>query len=321
MGIRFHLPGFRNNFPLNMVFMSMLKEFPQFFREGIEIGSFFGEFPTSLWNGGRYDNDDQCNAEYIKQVIKHINAQGVPIRYTFTNPLLTEEDLADEYCNFCMKAADNGMNEVLVVSPLLEQYIREKYPRFKINSSTCKEIKNMDALNEELKKDYNLVVLDYNLNNQFDLLEQIQDKGRCEILVNSCCIPNCPRRGEHYRYISKQQRICLANRELPEDKKKPVPRWSCSYGESNSLYEYRKYPTFVSPEDIWEKYVPMGFQNFKLEGRTANLFLLIDTYCYYFAKPEHRDEARLLLTANLQANKVIVVNKPKKGVFINPEKK
>ena len=74
-----------------------------------------------------------------------------------------------------MQAADNGMNEVLVVSSILESYIREKYPNFKINSSTCKEIRDIDNLNAELEKDYALVVLDYNLNNQFDLLEQIKD--------------------------------------------------------------------------------------------------------------------------------------------------
>ena len=45
------------------------------------------------------------------------------MRYTYTNPLLTREDLSDAYCNFCMKAADNGMNEVLVVSDILEEYI------------------------------------------------------------------------------------------------------------------------------------------------------------------------------------------------------
>lgn len=55
--------------------------------------------------------------------------------------------------------------------------------------------------------------------------------------------------------------------------------------------------------------------NFKLEGRTANLFLLVDTYCYYFAKPEYHDEARLLFLANLEANKIIAVNKPRKGVW------
>lgn len=52
MKVRFHLPGLRYNYPLNMMFLSMLKTFPKYFREGVEIASFFGEFPTSLWNGG-----------------------------------------------------------------------------------------------------------------------------------------------------------------------------------------------------------------------------------------------------------------------------
>ena len=104
-----------------------------------------------------------------------------------SQPLLTEADLDDEYCNFCMQAADNGMNEVLVVSPILEEYIRKKYPRFKINSSTCKEIRNIDDVNAELKKDYNLVVLDYNFNNDFKVLEKIASRAKCEIHVNACC--------------------------------------------------------------------------------------------------------------------------------------
>lgn len=315
MSVRFHLPGFRNNFPLNMLILKMLKAFPKFFREDIEIASFFGEFPTSLWNGGRYDNNDQCDAGYVHQVIKAVNAAGVSIRYTFTNPTITEADLADPYCNFCMKAGDNGKNEVLVVSPILEEYIRKTYPSYTVNSSTCKEIRSVEALNAELEKDYGLVVLDYNLNNRFDELEKITDKARCEVLINSCCIPNCPRRGEHYRFIAKQERTALANRTLPAAGQKQVSVWRCEYGEQNSLSKYKQYSTHVSPDAIWQKYVPMGFENFKIEGRTASLFLLVDTYCYYFAKPEFHDEARLLLLANLEANKIITVNKPKKGVW------
>ncbi|MCH5272522.1 MAG: hypothetical protein J1E35_02500 [Lachnospiraceae bacterium] len=316
MKVRFHLPGIRYNFPLNMLLLRLMENSPHFFREGLEIASMFGEFPTSKWNGGRFaGGGDQCNAEFIRAVIQKINEEGIPIRYTYTNPLLTEADLQDPYCNFCMKEADNGMNEVIVVSPILEEYIRKNYPNFKITSSTCKEIRDMDALNEELEKDYKYVVLDYNLNNQFDLLEQIKQKEKCEFLVNACCIPNCPRRGEHYRFVANQEMIALKNRKLPAGMQIEVPRWYCEYGEKTSLYIYKDYVTHISPEAIWETYVPMGFNNFKLEGRTANIFLLIDTYAYYFAKPEYRDEMRLLLTANLEANKVITVNKPKKGVW------
>lgn len=315
MSVKFHLPGFRNNFPLNMLTLKMLKTFPNFFREGIEIASFFGEFPTCLWNGGRYDANDQCDAGYVQQVIKTVNTAGVAIRYTFTNPSLTEDDLSDPYCNFCMKAGDNGKNEVLVVSPLLEEYIRKNYPSYTVNSSTCKEIRSIAALNDELAKDYGLVVLDYNLNNRFDELADITDKARCEVLVNSCCIPDCPRRGEHYRFIAEQERTALANRTLPAGKQKPVPVWRCEYGEQNSLSKYKNYPTHISPDAIWDKYLPMGFENFKIEGRTASLFSLVDTYCYYFAKPEYHDEARLLLLTNLEANKIITVNKPRRGVW------
>ena len=161
-----------------MLLVDLMEKSPEMFREGIKIASMFGEFPTSRWNGGRFNQGDQCNAKYIRGVIAAINGKGIPIRYTYTNPLLTEADLSDEYCNFCMQAADNGMNEVIVVSDILEEYIRKTYPGFKIISSTCKEIKNMNVLNAELAKDYKLVVLDYNLNNQFEKLEQIKDKDR-----------------------------------------------------------------------------------------------------------------------------------------------
>lgn len=314
--VRFHLPGLRYNYPLNMMTATMMKDRPQFFRENIEIGSFFGEFPTSRWNGGRFSNGDQCDAGFIRAVIKAYNGQGIPVRYTYTNPILNAYDLEDDYCNFCMEEADNGMNEVLVVSPVLEEYIRKKYPRFKVNSSTCKEIRDVDALNAELDKDYSLVVLDYNLNSEFDMLEKIKDPGRCEILVNAVCVPNCPRRGGHYKQIAKEQNAVLKNRCAPPDKQIPIPGWYCEYGDKNTFYTIQDYPTYVSPEAIWEKYVPMGFYNFKLEGRTANLFSLIDMYCMYLMRPERRDEGRLLLTVALQNSKIISVSKPRPSKFV-----
>ncbi|MBQ7954452.1 MAG: hypothetical protein IJ282_01760 [Lachnospiraceae bacterium] len=313
MSVKFHLPGLRYNYPLNMLLLSLLEKYPENFREGVEIASFFGEFPLSLWNGGRYSRGDQCDPNFVKGVIKNINSHGIPVRYTYTNPTITEKDLDDPYCNFCMQAADNGMNEVLVVSPILEKYIREKYPSFKVNSSTCKEIRDVEGLNKELEKDYALVVLDYNLNNKFELLEQIEDKGRCEILINACCTPNCQRRGAHYKAMAEMQRIELANRKLPPNKQIPVPpSWECPCEGMNNIYNIQNFPTFVSPQAIWEKYVPMGFQHFKIEGRTSNIFQILDTYCFYLFKPEKKDEMRFLLLTNLENNKIIQVNKPKK---------
>ena len=67
--VRFHLPGIRYNFPLNMFWVSLLKTHPEYFREGVEIASMFGAFPISLWNGGRLCDHDQCDAAYVRNVI------------------------------------------------------------------------------------------------------------------------------------------------------------------------------------------------------------------------------------------------------------
>ena len=309
--VRFHLPGLRYNYPLNMFWISMLKQYPEYFREGVEIGSFFGCFPFAIWNGGRLISHDQCDAAFVQNVVKNINAAGIPVRYTFTNPLLTKEDLDDPFCNFCMQAADNGMNEVIVVSPILEEYLREKYPSFQYNSSTCKEIKDAAQLEEELAKDYKYVVLDYNLNGNWELLENLQKKEKLEILVNAVCVPDCKRRGEHYKHIAKTQKIIQKNLKLPPERRTPTEPWYCEYGDKNCLYTIQDYSTFVSADAIWEEYVPRGINNFKIEGRTANLFSLIETYCYYMIRPEYVGQARLLLLKNLENMKVISVNKPR----------
>lgn len=341
--IKFHLPGLSFNYPLNMLLVDLMKTEPKFFREEIEIGSFFGEFPTSLWNGGRFNYGVQCPLEMVEAVVKNINDKGIPVRYTYTNPIIYEKDLEDPYCNFCMRVGDNGMNEVLVFSPVLEHYIREKYPNYKIASSTCKEIKNIDRLNEELKKDYYLVVLDQNLNHDFDFISQIEDKERMELLVNPGCGPHCARRGEHYIVVSAQQRVVLANREiragkdpravrdslpdyvkerLPEPAKKgqflkdssgaisiPLPEWECQIGYYNKPYSSKNNLNYIKAEDMWEKYVPLGFTNFKIEGRNGNPFTLVDCYADYLCRPQYRDEARYTLLMQLHNNDILGVNK------------
>ena len=184
------------------------------------------------------------------------------------------------------------------MSELLENYIRENYPNYKITSSTCKEIRDMDGVNAELEKPYNLVVLDYNWNNKFDELEKIKDKERCEILVNALCQPNCPRRGEHYKAIGKLQ-IDRCNAAYAAVGGKMQPKeFDCPF-MSRNIYDITELSTFISPEAIIEKYVPMGFKEFKLEGRSASDIDILETYMYYFAKPETRDKVRLEMLTKL----------------------
>lgn len=308
MQVKFHLPDFASQFKFNFVFATMLKNCPHYFREGVEIASIYGAFPQSLWNGGR-TSPGMCDTKFAGVVIRTLNKHGIPLRFTFTNPMLREEHLSDKFCNDIMKLADNGMNEVIVNSPLLEDYIRKTYPNYKLTSSTCKRITDTEKLMEEMKKDYSVVVLDYDFNNKFDILEKLPDKERMEILVNACCDPACKKRTEHYRILGLQQ-IAFCEHLAKNSSKKlnlkgnDIPDMYCKCAD-RTIFDIKELSTHISPDDIWEKYVPMGFNQFKIEGRTSTRLNLLETYLYYMIKPEYKDEVRFMLLYNLESNGVI----------------
>ncbi|MBE6862151.1 MAG: hypothetical protein E7497_04540 [Ruminococcus sp.] len=308
MKVKFHLPDFASQFKFNFVFATMLKNCPHYFREGVEIASIYGTFPQSLWNGGR-TVPGICDLQFAGIVIRTLNKNGIPLRFTFTNPMLKEEHLSDKFCNDIMKLADNGMNEVIVNSPLLEDYIRNTYPNYKLTSSTCKRITDVEKLREEMKKDYSIVVLDYDFNNKFDILEKLPDKERMEILVNACCEPGCKKRTEHYRILGLRQiafceQLAKSKKNKINIKESDLPDMYCKYAD-RSIFDIKGLSTHVSPDDIWEKYVPMGFNQFKIEGRTATRLNLLETYMYYMVKPEYRDEARCMFLINLENNGIV----------------
>ncbi len=314
---RFHLPSFAEFYKFNLVFAEFLSRRPQFFREGVEIASVYGCFPPSLWNGGRSEGGI-CDKFFVKAVVKAFNERGIPLRFTFTNPMLEKKHLSDEFCNMVMHLADNGMNEVIVFSPLLEEYIRTNYPSYKITSSTCKRITEPDRLYSEIEKDYHIVVIDYDLNHDFDTLSKIPDKKKCELLVNACCNPGCPVRSEHYQALGTQQ-IAYANhvkkyRDAPFNRKKFLSEHpemekfvACPCTQRN-LFEITGLKNHISPDEIWNTYIPMGFEQFKIEGRSFELLNLIEHYMYYMIKPECKDQARYEFMKWLIENKVIQVN-------------
>ncbi len=297
MSINFHIPGFTHQFNMNLILVELMKMYPDAFYDDVRIDSMYGEFPPSIWNGGRTMGEIFPVAQ-MKTVINELNGRGISLRYTFTNPLIEESHLSNPHCNNCLKLADreDGLNAVILVSPLLEEHIRKNYPHYRIVSSTCKQITDFDALCAELEKDYTLVVLDYNWNNNWEMLEKIPHKERCEILVNAVCQPNCPRRGEHYEYLAKSQIEFvehLANNGPNAPFHSKLEEFKCPH-MGNMLYDTTDFCTHITPQDIYEKYVPMGFSNFKIEGRSAHPANVLETYIYYLVKPEHRDRIRMI---------------------------
>ncbi|MDE7324819.1 MAG: hypothetical protein K2N63_00830 [Lachnospiraceae bacterium] len=287
--IYWHLPGLCFFRSLNMITIDLMKEFPEKFCENYRVGSVYGTFPGAIWNGGRAVFGLIPKHEIIN-TLNLYNKEGIPVRFTFTNSLLEEKHTHDTYCNLIMRLADNGTNQVLVNSPVLEEYIRSKYPSFPLISSTTKRITDPSALCAELRKDYKLVVLDYDFNHKESILDKIKPfANRLEILVNEICYPGCQKRTEHYDQQSKMQ--------LEYDVRSTFP---CPNTLTQRTFaECRERPAFLSNEKIGA-YIDRGFVNFKIGGRGMPVDFVKDSYLYFLVREEHREFIRKKIDRILQ---------------------
>ena len=279
--VYWHLPGFYCFKLLNQVIMNMMKDYPECFREGYRIGCVYDTFPGAIWNGGRTVFGITGKPE-MESVLKLYNDRGIPVRFTWTNSLLEERHLQDTYCNLIMRLADNGMNQALVNAPVLEEYLRREYPRFKLISSTTKRLGAIDDLMRELEKDYYLVVLDYDLNHNEKALKSVEPQAdRIELLTNEICTPGCQRRKAHYEHQARMQ--------LEYDMSQPFVCPNRTH--DRNFEECRKLPAFLSNEEIRDL-IDRGFKNFKIAGRGMPQEFLKESYLYFLVKEERQDFIR-----------------------------
>ena len=287
--INFYIPGFDLKF-LNFYrsMISYMSEFSYRFMENIKIPAFYGSFNNMIWNGGRLRLGRQPSFDEMRKAIEDVNNMGVAVRYTYTNCTLDDKNLNDTFCNLSMELANNGKNEVLVNSPVLETYLRKNFPNFKYILSTTACERDVNKINEATKK-YDLVVIDWRDNKNMNFLEKLEDKNKIEILINEKCPSACKIRKMHYELASKK--ICY---KMPASE---CPAFDCLRSKADTKGFYRclknSLDTNLTHSELYGKYYDMGFRHFKIVGRNEDDYLSeLESYIYYMASPECRDIVR-----------------------------
>jgi collagenase-like PrtC family protease len=282
---RFHLPGLFEFYDLYKIFLPLFYDHREYFYDWCDIGSAYGAPADVLWGGGRVgygDND-------AREVFALMQEYGVSSRLTFSNSLLRKEHLSDRKCNeLCalFRNSDKVENGIIIHSDLLLEYIQEHYPEFYFISSTTKVITDRELLSAELnRKEFRYVVPDFRLNRDFDLWNALPAarKDKVEFLCNECCWFGCTDRKACYENVSRKV--------LGED----CPDHQCLSPDASDGYVFSKAmqnPGFIGPEEIRNVYMPMGFSNFKIEGRSLGSALILEFLLYYMTKPEYQLQVR-----------------------------
>ena len=264
---------------LNKLNLLFIKDFKNYLYEDTNISAVYGTFFNSKWNGGRGSKQKKVDYKRAYLFIKQMNEIGISVRFTFSNPLITEREFDDNIGNTLMKMANNGMNGVIVASEILHKYLKEKYPNFHYVASTTKCLLNV----EDYDNDYDISVLDYRLNKNIDFLNSIKDKSKIEILVDELCPINCKYRRQHYENIGK---FNLGYKNID---------CYCLDPKNNLIedIDFQKNKEIHSKTVLTNKEVNFlyskGFNKFKLLGRmSSDKKFIIDSYIYYLIKPEYK---------------------------------
>lgn len=281
----YHLPELFEFYELYKAFLEIYREHREYFYDWCEIGSIYGAPADCLWGGGRVGFGD----EYATDVIRLVNEYDISARLTFSNSLVREEHLLDKKCNrLCQLFEKTGSvkNGIIITSDLLLEYIKKYYPDFYFVSSTTKVLTEFKDLKAELQReDFRYVVPDFRLNKTFDKFSELStiQKNKVEFLCNECCSYGCMERKECYETVSRKslgeecdEHIC------------PAAQASTGYRFSDAM----KNPGFISIEDIQNTYMPLGFSNFKIEGRSLGSAIILEFLLYYMTKPEHQLKVR-----------------------------
>ncbi|MBE5911440.1 hypothetical protein [Pseudobutyrivibrio sp.] len=281
----YHLPGLFEFYELYKAFLPLYREHPEYFYDWCEIGSIYGAPADCIWGGGRVGFGD----ERATDVIKLLNEYDISARLTFSNSLLQQAHLQDKKCNRLCELFEKTVkvqNGIIIYSDLLLEYIKKNYPDFYFVSSTTKVLIDFKDFEAELNRDdFKYVVPDFRLNKELDKLGELStiQKDKVEFLCNECCSFSCMERKECYENVSRK-----SLGEDCDDHICPSPQAKTGYRFSDAM----KNPGFISIEDIKNTYMPLGFSNFKIEGRSLGSAIILEFLLYYMTKPEYQLKVR-----------------------------
>lgn len=281
----YHLPGLFEFYELYQAFLPLFREHREYFYDWCDIGSIYGAPTDCLWGGGRVELGDRDPREILALMREY----GISARLTFSNSLLREEHLSDRKCNnLCalLNVGEGIQNGVIVHSELLLEYLKKTYPGLYFVSSTTKVITDFQQFTDEVnREDFRYVVPDFRLNKAFDKWNALSgvQRDKVEFLCNECCRIGCRDRKACYEAVS--------SKNLGEG----GSEYRCTAPDADSGYRFSKAmtnPGFIGVADIKNVYLPMGFSNFKIEGRGLGSALVLEFLLYYLTKPKYQLHVR-----------------------------
>jgi hypothetical protein len=210
------------------------------------------------WNGGRINRE----IYYSQGLIDYYYSKDIRIALTMTNHKI---NLKDEVGNHLLEKFHREGNCIILINEDLRQYIREKFPKYKLIYS----ITGMGLLNiplqqsdvdfyKDLEQKYDWIVPRFE--HIFDKRSNELDKTKWEVMVNDTCVYGCKYFDEHFKAIADEN---TAGRPYSKEVEEC---WIPKFNPDNES----KYNCMDIDSDHLKKLRENGVRSFKITGRELN---------------------------------------------------
>ncbi len=279
--INYTLPDFTVGLGLNLFFIRLQTQRPDWFQDGVRIDSVYGCFPGCIMNGGRAYVRERATTTQMEESFSLLEEYGVKPRLTFTNMLATAGDLDDEYAAAMLETAARHGGEAIVYADDVANCVRERYG-MRCVLSTTRALGDALEVNR-MARSYDYVVLDYNRHKDAAYLDALEQPEKAEVMVNEFCVKGCPHRQEHYLHNSEDQMSGT------------MRSFECVAHRADFFNHEPGHPVIFTDDEVRALHDSYGIGHFKIVGRGVAFRTVLEAYAYYLVKPAYRDEVKRLV--------------------------
>ena len=228
----------------------------------------YGVLPTSLMgSGGSGPDIPSMTTEQAEEYIDLAHSAGSTFNYLLNAPCLSnmewDEDTHRELLQHLEWLSDAGVDSVTVAIPYLLELIKRQFPHLRVEVSTIAHVNSVARAEffESLGADS--IMLDSNINRDFELLKAIRDAVNCElgVLANTLCLYQCPYEYYHNNTLGHASQSHNSLNGFYMD----YCVFQCNLNRFNDSSQFIK-ARWIRPEDV-HIYQEIGMDFFKVGGR------------------------------------------------------
>lgn len=219
----------------------------------------------------------------LKEFIQLLHNYNIKFDYIINSSIfpLPQDVNKEEILSFLDSLIELGVDSFTATNPYLIVLIKQNFPKIIVNASICNEISTIHKVKEFEDLDVDCIVLDKDINRDFDLLKKIIKSTNVDLklLCNSPCLYQCINTQYHANYSSVLSKCSLNTTNIKIHS--PFCVLYCAHKHFSNPIEHIK-SRWIRPEDL-NFYNKLGICFFKLDGRDKPPKYMIEVVkAYYF---------------------------------------